>query len=204
MPLSHTYLVLGSQRTGSSMMMAALHAGGLPVWPVEDDQDKMNAAFGDEEYQPNPTGFWELPKAEYRAADFPVKQKGHLIKVLNDRCLTLSAAAGPYRAVFMMRDPEEMRQSWHAAFGRDTEHPLWKKYKTADRIRHFMLHLLDKLRQRRDMDVCHMWYRSVIAHPDLAFRALRHRGWPIDCAKAQAVVNPDLCRFRREELILGV
>ena len=106
------YIVAGSQRTGTSMMMQALMAGGLQA-DFDPSRDQMNAQYGDEDYKPNAGGFYELRKDQYHAVGFPRAHEGKLIKVLNEGVLKIAprSAGDPYRIVFMRRDAEEMRQS---------------------------------------------------------------------------------------------
>ncbi len=51
------YLVSGDMRTGTSMMMQALEAGGLEA-VYNENRDRMNQQYGDKDYQPNGGGFY--------------------------------------------------------------------------------------------------------------------------------------------------
>ena len=192
--LGVTYFVSGYMRCGTSMMMDALTAGGLsPAFNPE--RDRMNEVFGDEHYQPNPNGFYELSRKEYQETGFPRGYEGKLIKILFGGINRI--VAGNYKIIFMRRDFEEIRQSYEGFFGnvlQITENELIAKIEDAIGI----------LKQRRDVDITEVWYRDVIEDPLKVFTFLKGRGWPIDPEKAAEVVNPELCRFRLENLEVGI
>lgn len=195
------YIVGGSQRMGTSMMMQALMAGGL-----EADFDPARNALnrnGDDHYRPNASGFCELSRPQYNALGFPRAHEGRLIKVLNEDLVRL--VPGDYRVVFMRRDLEEARQSYEAFL--KPPHPLWQwlgRRLTDAEARQRLDDLEGILRARRDCRVTTLWYRDVVENPDVAFMALWRDGWPIEIASAAATVDPALCRMRREELEAGI
>lgn len=185
-----TYLVTGYMRTGTSMMMQALEAGGLEAIR-SNAREQMNENYGDEHYKPNPNGFYEPD--DWGRLDFPRGYEGKLVKVMYDRITRI--AVGNYKVVFMMRDPEEIRQSFEAFFGRA---PAIKKYNE------IMLHVLELLRNRKDMSVDVFRYEDVIENPIWAFTLLKQYGWPIDIDAASAKVERKLYRFKKEELVHGI
>lgn len=189
-----TYIVSGFMRTGTSMMMAALEAGGLdPVFnPSRDD---LNDRHGDEHYKPNEGGFYELSRQQYQQIGFPGMYAGRLLKCLWGGLPRL--CPGQYLVVFMMRDPEEIRQSFEAFFG-TTAPPSLKQYKS------IMDLSVALLRNRRDTHVHVLQYRDAVDQPLRSFRRLRELGWPISVDEAAAIVDPDLCRFRLEGLEVGI
>ena len=187
-------IVSGFMRTGTSMMMRALEAGGMePVYAARRDQ-KMNDRWGDELYSPNQGGLYELDRASYQHPDFPGPRfDGKLIKLLVGGMFRLKA--GDYRVVFMTRDPEEIRQSHEAFFGRpfDTAQ-YWQIMNRCTGI----------LEQRRDVNLTVFRYEDVVANPLPAFTQLTAAGWPIDATVAAAVPDPDQHRFRLDQLEVGV
>lgn len=174
------------------MMMNALIAGGLI--PAFSNRN-LNERFGDEQYLPNPDGFWELTRKEYRQLGFPRMYEGKLIKCLAGGIIRL--VAGNYKIVFMMRDFEEIRQSHEAFFGNEPQI-------NAEQYEQRMSDTLGILRQRKDVLVQPMQYRDVLEEPELAFGVLRGQGWPIDEFAAAGVVDQDQCRFRCETLEVGI
>jgi len=189
-----TYIVSGFMRTGTSMMMQALAEGGLePAYnPV---RDKMNKDFGDNDYQPNPGGFYELTRQDYRQPGFPHQFEGKLIKCLFGGLPRM--AVGNYKVVFMMRDPEEIRQSYESFFNKPAP-PILNQY---DQI---MKDSIDMLKNRKDTEVIVFEYRKVVEDPLEHFRILKRNEWDIDVNKAAASVNPELCRYRLEELTVDI
>ncbi len=105
--------------------------------------------------------------------------------------------AGDYRVVFMQRDLEEVRQSYAAFFRERLPHS--GEVHTA-----VIANAIGILQQRRDVQLAILQYRDVVEAPLKAFQGLRDTGWPIDPVKAAAIVDPALCRFRLEQLEVGI
>jgi hypothetical protein len=191
--MQETYIVSGYMRSGTSMMMDALTAGGLtPAFDAR--RDKMNDQHGDDSYKPNPNGFYELNRKEYHEYGFPRKYEGKLIKCLWGGVTRI--VVGNYKVIFMLRDPEEIRQSFEAFFSG----PAPESIKNYDQI---MQDTIDMLSNRLDTHLTVISYRSVIDDPQATFRHIAAT-WPIDSDKAAAVVTPELCRFRKEHLTEGI
>jgi hypothetical protein len=189
-----TYFVSGYMRTGTSMMMKALEAGGLDA-VHNTSRNALNDRHGDEHYTPNGGGFYELSRREYMQPGFPRMYSDRLIKFLVGGICRI--VAGNYKIVFMRRDPEEMRQSYQAFFN-DEPALVGDAYVAASDD------AIGILEQRRDVNLIVFDYRDVVRHPLEAFNRLKIEGWPIDAVKAAAVVNPKLCRFKLESLQVGV
>jgi hypothetical protein len=190
------YVVSGFMRTGTSMMMRALEAGGLDA-RYRQSRDVMKARFADEHYDPNVGGLYELEPRDYRRPDFPHGYEGTLIKALNLGVPNMAVMPGGIRVVFMRRDTEEVRQSYAAFFDRQLEN--------VDHLDDRMVDIIARIRNRRDVVSLHVfWYREIIENPRGHFLRLQADGWPIDARAAAAVVDPELCRFRREYLTVGI
>lgn len=175
-------------------MMRALEAGGLEA-VYNEDRDRLNQKFGDSDYKPNEGGFYELTRWQYMEPGFPRMHQGKLIKDLYGGITRI--VAGDYRIIYMHRDAEEVRQSHEAFFSRPPPH-------VGDAYYALMEDTIGILRQRRDVQLTVLWYRDVVDKPFKVFQELGDIGCPIDPTKAAAVVNPNLCRFRFEELEVGV
>ena len=183
------------------MMMDALTAGGLES-AFDPDREKLNDKYGDENYKPNPNGFYELSRKEYKDDFFPLPFEGKLVK-----CLMGGLTGFPvneYKTVFMRRNREEIRQSFEAFFQ--------PKDKGADRMRYFMENKFEALtskalallRNRKDTEVTEIWYRDVVRHPLQVFEYTQSKGFPIDPVAAANTVDPSLCRFKEEKLVKGL
>jgi hypothetical protein len=173
------------------MMMQCLIAGGLEAsWAPH--REVMNTTCGDAVYQPNRGGFYEVPLMEYGSPGWPLQYEGKLIKVMAWGVTRM--APHQYQVVIMRRNPEEMRQSFEAAFGES-----WPTKCQMD-----LNVLAATLDERGDCDVSEMDYRQVIEHPIEHFQALAYQGWPIDVERASAMVDPTQYRFRVERLTYGI
>lgn len=175
------------------MMMKALEAGGMPA-EYDLSRNTLNEKYGDSEYIPNGGGFYELSREAYEDDEFPDEFKGKLIKCLFGGMFRLKP--GKYKVIFMMRDPEEIRQSYSAFFNQNFEN-MNERY-------HWVKRAADILDMRSDVDVTRVWYRDAVDFPRATFDRIVEDGWPIDVEPALQVVNPDLCRFRLENLEAGI
>ena len=181
------YVVSGHPRSGTSMMMAALEAGGLKV-VASASREALNRPDGP--YKPNHGGLYEPAVHEMWQPGWPRKHEGCALKVVVQWLRHL--AVHEYRVVMMERDPEEIRQSYRAT-GLET---------TAERIEQEMNEAYATLQNRADVKhVRTLWYADVLADP---LRALSSLCWPIDARQAAKVVDPEQYRFRRERLVVGL
>lgn len=181
------YIVSGFMRSGTSMMMRALEAGGLEA-VYNPSRDQMNDKFGDDDYKINDEGFYELSREEYLHPQFPDNHNGKLVKCLWGGMTMLRASRNKKRIVFMRRPIEEIADSYEAAFGHRHPAAIPELEDKLDRIQGI-------LGKRRDVELHVLQYHDVIKDPLKAFESL---GWPVDAHKAAAVVNPELYRHRHE------
>ena len=191
-----TYIVSGFMRTGTSMMMKALEAGGMKA-EYKQSREEMRKRFADENYDPNIGGLYELERQDYKRLRFPAKYKGKLIKALNMGVPQMSPMPDGIRVVFMRRDEEEIRQSYQAFFGQELA--------MGNHFQKRMDDIIAKIRNRKDLlslDV--FWYRDVIENPKKYFQILKKHNWNIDIEKAVSVINPKYYRFKKENLIKGI
>lgn len=184
-----TFLVVGHPRSGTSMMMRSLAAGGLePAHSPELDGRAANRNG----YVQNPHGFFELSPEEQRHPWFPMPHWGKLIKVQHVQVGGL--APGRYLGVFLMRHPREIRMSYQALGGASAKqklgwddeedyYPLMKRYLAAASL-------------RVDMRFLEVWFSDVMADPVGSFAKIRDFGFPIDGARAAEAVDPALYRHR--------
>lgn len=108
------YIVTGFMRSGTSMMCECLEAGGMSVVKSES-RDRFGAAHSDERYAVNPNGLYEPNPGDMQTDGWPRMHDGKAIKVVFP--LISSLAVHAYKVVAMLREPEEIRQSYEAAFG---------------------------------------------------------------------------------------
>lgn len=193
------HFVTGFMRCGTSMMMRALDESGLEA-VYNDDRAEMNDVHGDDNYEPNPHGFYELSGQEYQAEDFPDKYEGKLVKLLHGGMWRVDPRPNraPYRVVMMRRDPEEIRNSIEGFF--EIQTPKTPPQYRPENIEAALDYCESFLEVRNDVELTLLWYRDVVRDPVENFEKLKYAGWPIDPEAAATVVDPDLLRFKKEEL----
>lgn len=188
------YVVSGFMRTGTSMMMKALEVGGMNAC-YKQSRDIMKNHFADGQYDPNIGGLYELERRDYLEWGFPGKYKGKLIKCLWGGLIKMDVMP-KIKIVFMRRNPEEIRQSYLAFFGKNLEN--------ADKIDRNLDYAIRMMKNRKDVDIDVFWYRDVVERPREHFQILKNHGWPIDVDKCVEIVNPKYCRYKIENLVIGI
>jgi hypothetical protein len=171
-------------RSGTSMLMQALEAGGLEAVYSKKRDEQMNARWGDADYLPNDS-YYELDAEDYQRGDLAQRYSGKLVKCLVGGALRLPP--GDYRIVFMRRPAAEIRVSLLAFFGSDqpaTQHG------DLDRTMDSAVAILKDRKSFLSVDELH--YHDVLREPVAAFASLN---WPIDAAKAAAIPNREKARF---------
>lgn len=190
------HIVSGYFRSGTSAMMQSLIAGGMSAaW--SEARNTVATAHSDEHYSPNPNGLYEVPLKEYGGASFPLQYQGKLIKVMLWGLDHLAVNPDGYRVVIMRRDPEEIRQSYEAFFG--------KKCPSLDEYAERIERAAKMLANRADVvSVTAVDYPYLVDSPEPCLIRLRREGWPIDPLEAAATIDPAQYRFRRERLTVGI
>lgn len=187
---SMIYVVSGYMRSGTSMMMQCLEAGGMSV-VRSDERDQLNNVHSDDNYKPNPNGLYEPSIYEMHQPNWPKQHDGKAVKVVAPFVNNL--AIHHYHVVFMRRDSEEIRQSYEAAFGgkllcKDID----KTIETA----------LSTLRNRRGVEcVTEISYYDMLDAPE---KKLSDLSWPINVKDAVKAVDINLHRFRLASLVKGL
>jgi hypothetical protein len=179
-PPGPLYVVTGYMRSGTSMMMQALEAGGMTV-AYQKAIDKSR------QYR---TGhlvrYYELAPDEIHKIDFPSAWHDCAIKVLVPDVPRLYVHRPGMHVVLMRRHPDEIRQSYQALFG-----PLPQV-----NIKRLVDNAARRLAYRLDVLSLHQFeYQDVIADPLPYFRHLSGCGWPINATSAAQVIDPSLCHF---------
>ena len=196
-------VVSGMPRTGTSMMMKAGQAGGLEV-AYDDVQDKRLGSWGDADWQlQHGESVYEPGPKMFAEWDWPLAYDGKLIKVMFGGLARLAPNPDGYRYVFMLRDPEEIFQSNEALRLKNRRAaPTWLRDGGYEKR---MDLAIAGLRNRKDtVSVTVLEYRDVLADPVMAFAQLKSDGWDIDVDAAAAVPDESMCRFRLEELEVGI
>lgn len=184
-------IVSGLPRSGTSMMMRMLEAGGFPIL--------TDAARPPDES--NPHGYFELERVltldKPGGPDWLREARGRAIKVIS-ALLPHLPETHSYQVVFMRRDLGQIVRSQNAMLARRSE-PAGDAGDDA-MIRIYERHLREVasfLARRRAFAVLDVEHRAVIDTPlDEARRVAAFVGRPLDPAAMAAAVDPSLHRNR--------
>lgn len=181
------YIVSGLERSGTSLMMQMLHAGGLPV--AFDDSRPAD--------EHNPRGYFELAggKIISRLMDGsfdPETCGGQIVKVTAYGLQFLPK--GRYKVVYMLRNIDEVLSS-AARMGAPTEPakdgPLLRK------LNRVALALMDS---RDDVEYVTVKHADLMKNPRKEIeRVAQFLGKEFDLDRATAAVDPRLYRSRSGE-----
>lgn len=189
---SAVYIVTGFPRSGTSMMMEALHAGGLPIEYNPDDHSHLEIEKKTG-YLPNPHGYFEVG----RGAEpwfYPGFLVGRCVK-MDIGSVSVMCPGQRYRVILMTREEGALLRSlttYQDAMDQiGVEKPqLRKALVTAKtgRYKEMLGVAFQHLRNRRDVEhIIEAPYEAVIEKPRELFDKLEEAGWPIDARKAAKV-----------------
>jgi hypothetical protein len=180
-------VVSGLPRSGTSLMMQLLHAGGIPAVT-----DGVRAADID-----NPRGYYEFERVKKVTADaaWLPEARGKVVKMVSLLLLDLPPTER-YRVVFMDRDLDEVLTSQEKMLVRRGE-PVPAR---ADMTRAFTKHLrkvFDWLAGQPHIAVMRVRYADVVANPvDEIAKIDAFFGGMLDVDAARTAVDPTLHRNR--------
>jgi len=184
-------VVSGLPRSGTSMMMKMLGAGGLEL-----ATDEIRSADED-----NPKGYFELEKVKEldksKQKDWVAAYRGKVIKVISFLLLDLPPDSA-YKVIFMRRNLDEVIASQNKMLDRRGEPQggddakMIGLYKTPLRKVEFLL------RERKNFESLDVDYKQALEQPrEYAERVSRFLGLPLDVGRMAEVVDPELYRNRR-------
>lgn len=204
-------VISGYRRSGTSMMVKALHEGGLGALYAPAMEEANPTCNG---YTPNPGGLWEVGAVAYLDAKFlRMIPDGALIKILFDGLPNLPK--GNWKVIFMYRDPSEITESYRrvdehivstgkeSAFNHEITRILpFCAYRTYDQ--EAIDHVLGICEARKDIEVINVNYLDVVQNPESSFERIKY--YPsgklridIDVGKASNVVDSKLYRVRNDD-----
>ena len=186
-------VVSGLPRSGTSMAMNMLRAGGLEV--VTDGLRQADES--------NPKGYYELEAVKDLDKNGDTAwlkgARGKAVKIVSF-LLTFLPEAHDYRVIFMERDLEEVLASQNTMLAQRAETPGTPE-EDAQLRRHYEKHLANVhrfLARRRCFSVLDVHYRSALERPhDEARRINEFLGGGLDVARMATVGDPALYRNRR-------
>jgi len=184
-------VVSGLPRSGTSMMMKMLGAGGLEL-----ATDEIRSADED-----NPKGYFELEKVKEldktKDKDWVTQYRGKVIKVISFLLMDLPESSA-YKVIFMRRNLDEVIASQNKMLDRRGEprggddEKMIGLYKTHLRKVEFLL------RERKNYETLDVDYKQAREQPqEYAERVRGFLGMPLDVGRMAQVVDPELYRNRR-------
>jgi hypothetical protein len=184
-------VVSGLPRSGTSMMMKMLEAGGMP--PLTDE---IRTADAD-----NPKGYYEFERVKQldKGDTAWLKEaQGKAVKVIAALLKHLPPEY-TYRVIFMRRDLEETLRSQRRMLirrGKDSEEVTDEEMEVL--FRKHLDHITDWLDEQPHCEVVYISYNEVLKNPvGQAQKINQFIGGGLDMEKMASVVDPDLYRQRR-------
>jgi hypothetical protein len=182
------YVVAAMMRSGTSMMMHSLIAGGMRAAYEKKDLERL--WVGD--YHPNKNGFFELSRKDVESEDFPSQFHGYLIKVPIRKLGSLHPTRS-MKIIYMYREFEKIEQSFdkleeiNNGFSR-RKRPIvyW------DKLPFTFANLINRT-DIVSFDV--VPYDGVVNNPLKWFTYLAKKGWPIDPEKCAEIPDSKLRHF---------
>ena len=185
-------VVSGLPRSGTSMAMRMLQAGGVPI--LADDRRVADEG--------NPHGYFEfepvkqLDKSNGDMSWLP-KARGSAVKIISF-LLTWLPETSDYRIVFMERNLDEVVASQKKLLAlRGEGVPSDERELTKEMFRAHLDQVKRLLAVRRCFKTLSVKYRDVIDQPSLeARRIAQFIGVPLDVDRMAAAIDPALYRNR--------
>lgn len=181
-------VVSGLPRSGTSMAMAMLGAGGMELFA-----DGVRAADAD-----NPAGYFEHELAKGIRTDnsWVARAIGKAVKIVSPSLRYLPDSLN-YSVVFMRRDLGEIGRSQEQMLIRLGRATGGDGVAMAEAMRHHLLQVEEWLAQQVNMNILYLDYREVVERPSEACRRLvQFANLNGDPARMAAVVEARLYRQR--------
>lgn len=181
-------VVSGLPRSGTSMMMRMLEAGGFPIL-----QDGVRAADED-----NPYGYFEFDRTKRLREDkgWVASAAGKAVKVVSFLLPELPAGFS-YQVIFIRRPLDEVLASQRRMLERRGESRGPDDMRMKELYERHLRALPDWLDSREGFETLYMDYGSVLAAPEIAAdRVNAFLGGGLDAAAMAAAVDTALHRQR--------
>jgi hypothetical protein len=182
-------IVSGLPRSGTSMMMRMLEAGGMEV--IVDHIRQPDAD--------NPQGYYEFEQVKRIKEDaaFLESAYGKAVKMISALLYDLPPSK-TYKILFMKRRLAEVLVSQKIMLQRQgAETQEADDQKMAPAFEKHLAELASWLAQQKNMEVLYVDYHEVIAHPTASAQAVQHfLGHRLDVQSMVAVVDQALYRNR--------
>jgi hypothetical protein len=189
-------IVSGVPRSGTSLMMQMLAAGGLTL--LTDGQRHADVD--------NPRGYfeWEKTKSLPREPGCIGEAEGKVVKVISSLLASLPAEFS-YKVIFMERSLAEVVASQSAMIRRLGTQPSGLSAEAMERaLDTHLKQVKASLRFRQEMSFCWVRHQELLQNPQRVCETLqRFLGIRLDLPAMVAQVDPSLYRQRRAGSLLG-
>ena len=187
-------VVSGLPRSGTSMVMSMLEAGGLPIMT-----DRVREADED-----NPKGYFEFEKVkelgETNDKSWMADARGRAIKVISHLLKELPDD-NYYRIIFARRELEEVIASQNIMLDRQAEPNPVDDAKAVQLYRRHLVNVRFLVRRAPNLEMIELAYSDTLSDPESAAECInRFLGGKLDQEKMAAVVDKRLYRNRKELL----
>ncbi len=182
-------IVSGLPRSGTSLMMQMLAAGGLPL--LTDLERKPDID--------NPRGYceWEPIKLLPKDPDLIDQAEGKAVKVISQLLLSVPAGRN-YKLIFMERPLPEVLASQDEMLKRRGSTQSVDPARLTSAFRDHLREIIAWLEDRTDIPVCRVGYRRVLIDPIAASKTVRDfLELDLDVDTMAHQVDPSLYRNRR-------
>ena len=184
-------VVSGLPRSGTSMMMKMLEAGGVPIMT-----DAIRTADID-----NPKGYYEYERVKELEKEsdksYVREGRGKALKVISFLLKELPDD-NFYRVVFMRRDLNEVISSQNKMLDRRGEQSITDDEMMAEAYRNHLAAVRILVRKRPNFEILEVRYDQAVKSPADAARAVNaFLGGRLDEAAMVAAIDAELYRNRR-------
>lgn len=182
-------VVSGLPRSGTSMMMKMLEAGGLELVT-----DSIRAADDD-----NPNGYFEFERVKQMTSGDRAwldEAGGKVVKVIS-ALLEHLPTDRHYKVLFMEREIKEVLASQKKMLDHRGETSKVPDEEMAEQYRSHLKAVKPWLARQPHMEVLYVGYNSMMSDPEpLCRRVIEFLGMPLDFEKMRTVPNAKLYRNR--------
>ena len=182
-------IVSGLPRSGTSLMMQMLSAGGLPV--LSDGERRADAD--------NPKGYleWERIKQLPKDPSIMAEAEGKVVKVIS-QLLLLLPAGHEYRVILMQRPlPEVMKSQEEMLRRRGTYDPSADTSPVEQAFQRHLIEVNKWLADKPNVQIMRVHYHRVLREAKaVAAELAKFLGAPLDLAAMEQQVDNNLYRNR--------
>ena len=187
-------VVSGLPRSGTSMVMSMLEAGGLPL--LTDDVREAD--------EDNPKGYFELEKvkdlAETEDKSWLKDARGKAVKVISHLLKELPEE-NFYRIIFARRNLQEIVTSQNIMLKRQAEANPVEDAKAMELYRKHIVNVRFLVRRTANLEMLELAYTEALDDPEnVAEQINRFLGGKLSTKAMSTVVDRRLYRNRKEQL----